>query len=178
MKLKKILLNLFLLILSALIIIGGIIVFQGYQMYQAALGQASVEDMADNVRSQPGFTPSEELPELYLEAVVAVEDQRFYEHGGVDLIAILRAVWNDLRSFSLAEGGSTITQQVAKNLYFTQERTATRKIAEILMARQLEKHLDKDEDSTSFMSIPFILETAITRSRRHVRGIFTNSQRI
>lgn len=145
MKLKKILLNLFLLILSALIIIGGIIVFQGYQMYQAALGQTSVEDMADNVRSQPGFTPLEELPELYLEAVVAVEDQRFYEHGGVDLIAILRAVWNDLRSFSLAEGGSTITQQVAKNLYFTQERTATRKIAEILMARQLEKHLDKDE---------------------------------
>ena len=87
----------------------------------------------------------EDLPEFYLNAVIAVEDHRFYDHGAIDIISIGRAVWTNVKSFELREGGSTITQQLAKNIYFTQEKTALRKIAEIFMAFEIEKNCDKDE---------------------------------
>jgi len=85
------------------------------------------------------------MPELYLDAVVAVEDHRFEQHLGIDLIAIGRAAWNNLTSWSLREGGSTITQQLAKNMYFTQEKSFIRKIAEMFMAFRLESSYTKDE---------------------------------
>ena len=82
---------------------------------------------------------------MYKKAVVAVEDHRFYKHFGIDIIAIGRATFNDLRAFSFVEGGSTITQQLAKNQYFTQEKKITRKIAETMLAFKLEKEYEKDE---------------------------------
>ena len=82
---------------------------------------------------------------LYLDAVVAVEDHRFEQHWGIDLIAIGRAAWNNLISWSLREGGSTITQQLAKNMYFTQEKSFIRKIAEMFMAFRLENTYTKNE---------------------------------
>ena len=84
------------------------------------------------------------MPKFYLDAVVAVEDHRFYNHGAIDPIAIARAIWTNIKAFELKEGGSTITQQVAKNVYFTQEKTALRKIAEVFMAFEIEKNCDKD----------------------------------
>ncbi|MDO4298004.1 MAG: transglycosylase domain-containing protein, partial [Lachnospiraceae bacterium] len=56
-----------------------------------------------------------ELPQFYIDATISVEDHRFKDHGGIDLIAIIRAVWTDIRAMSFVEGGSTITQQLAKN---------------------------------------------------------------
>ena len=82
---------------------------------------------------------------MYKKAVVSVEDHRFYKHHGIDVIAIGRATLNDLRAFSFVEGGSTITQQLAKNQYFTQEKKMTRKIAETFLAFKLEKEYEKDE---------------------------------
>lgn len=87
----------------------------------------------------------DELPRLYRDAVVAVEDHRFYSHGGVDFIALCRALWNDVCAGAFVEGGSTITQQLAKNLYFTQEKVLTRKAAEAFMAWAIEKQYTKDE---------------------------------
>ena len=66
------------------------------------------------------------MPETYVQAVVSVEDHRFYEHFGLDLIAIGRALVNDIKAGRYVEGGSTITQQLAKNLYFSQEKTMNR----------------------------------------------------
>ena len=80
-----------------------------------------------------------------MDAVVAVEDHRFEQHWGIDLIAIGRAAWNNLISWSLREGGSTITQQLAKNMYFTQEKSFIRKIAEMFMAFRLENTYTKDK---------------------------------
>ena len=74
-----------------------------------------------------------------------LQDHRFEQHFGIDLIAIGRATWNNLTSWSLREGGSTITQQLAKNLYFTQEKSFVRKIAEVFMAFRLESSYTKDE---------------------------------
>ena len=80
-----------------------------------------------------------------MQAVIAAEDQRFWTHGGYDLIAIGRALWNDLRTLSFAEGGSTITQQLAKNQYFTQEKRIERKVAEVFAAVEIEAVFTKEE---------------------------------
>ncbi|BEU87729.1 hypothetical protein TAMA11512_11930 [Selenomonas sp. TAMA-11512] len=78
-------------------------------------------------------------------AFIAVEDNRFYEHSGVDPRGILRAVFKNVMGGEVAEGGSTITQQLAKNAYLTQERTLKRKIQEVFLALQLERQYTKQE---------------------------------
>ena len=85
------------------------------------------------------------IPKIYINALISVEDHRFYKHNGIDLIAIGRAVVSDIKKWDFVEGGSTITQQLAKNIYFTQEKKITRKIAEVFMAFNIEKHCEKDE---------------------------------
>lgn len=117
---------------------------RGFNLYQNALADQSLEDMAATIESREGFTPLDELPNLYLQAVVAVEDHRFYLHPGFDFIATSRALFNDLKAGAIVEGGSTITQQLAKNQYFTQEQTIERKIAEVFMALTLEQHFSKN----------------------------------
>ena len=87
-----------------------------------------------------------ELPPYLPKAFVAIEDRRFYEHFGIDPIGIARAVVRNLTpSRRLAQGGSTLTQQLAKNLFLTQERTASRKIQEAILALWLERNYSKDE---------------------------------
>lgn len=117
----------------------------GWRLYRNAVEQTGIEQAVEQVRAQEGYTPLDQLPALYPQAVVAVEGRRFYDHNGVDPIAIARAVWVNLRTGSLAEGGSTLTQQLAKNLYFTQEKKFTRKVAEVFTAWDLERRYTKDE---------------------------------
>ena len=133
------------LVLAAALLLGGLLTFRGYQMYRSALDQQSLADTVDAIRAQPGYTPLSGLPQLYLNAVIAVEDHRFTQHGGIDLIAITRAALYDLATGSLDQGGSTITQQVAKNLFFTQEKQFVRKVAEVFMAFALERSYTKGE---------------------------------
>ena len=122
----------------------GMLIYNGYTLYRQALAEKPVAEMAAKIQTIPNYTPVDELPQIYLDAVISVEDKRFYSHPGVDPLAIARAAFNDLRTLSFAEGGSTITQQLAKNEYFTQEKTLTRKIAEAFMALKIERELDKD----------------------------------
>ena len=93
-------------------------------------------------------------------AVVAIEDRRFYEHHGVDPEAILRAAVDDLRSGQVVEGGSTITQQLVKNLYTGDDRTFGRKIDEALLAWQLEQRLSKQEILTQYLNTVYFGEGA------------------
>ena len=123
----------------------GVVTAQGYGMYSRALAALPTAQAAGEVRGQAGFTPRENLPDTYLQAVVAAEDHRFYQHGGIDILAIGRALVRDIISLSFDEGGSTITQQLAKNLYFTQEKELSRKVAEVFMAWQLEADFSKEE---------------------------------
>ena len=87
----------------------------------------------------------EQIPVDLLNAFVAIEDNRFYEHKGVDFRGLVRAAYTNLVRGEIAEGGSTITQQLAKNAYLTQERTIKRKIQEVFLALQLEKQYTKQE---------------------------------
>lgn len=121
------------------------IVWRGHTLYREALQRHPIEQTVEDVRAREGYVTLDELPPTYLNAVVAVEDHRFFEHGGIDVIALGRAAWHDLTTLSLEQGGSTITQQLAKNLFLTQEKELPRKVAEALVALELEARYEKDE---------------------------------
>ena len=128
-----------------IVCVSGIFIYKGYNMYKNAVEEMSIEDKVNEIRAKENYTKIEELPEIYLEAIISVEDHRFYEQWGVDVLATLRAAYNDIRAMSFVEGGSTITQQLAKNLYFTQEKKVERKVAEVFMAVELEKEYSKKD---------------------------------
>lgn len=86
-----------------------------------------------------------ELPPYLPKAFVAIEDRRFYDHFGIDPIGIARAIYRNFARGGLTQGGSTITQQLAKNLFLTHERTASRKIQEAILALWLERNYTKDQ---------------------------------
>lgn len=138
-------LKILLIIAMVLGSIGVLFIGQGYKMYKGATNEISIEERVEQIRNKEDYVKISEVPEMYKKAVISVEDHRFYKHPGIDIIAIGRAVFNDLKAFSFVEGGSTITQQLAKNQYFTQEKKLTRKIAETFVSFKLEKKYEKDE---------------------------------
>src|SRR5262249_20572224 len=90
------------------------------------------------------FVPLREIPPLRRNAVIAVEDARFYSHFGVDVRGIARAVYANFRHGRVVEGASTITQQLARVLFLTPDRSFSRKVKEALLALELEKRYSKD----------------------------------
>ena len=139
--LKKVVLVIILFSMS----IGLLIIGKGYDMYKVAIQEVSLSEKVETIRSKENYAKIEEVPQMYKNAVISVEDHRFYKHGGIDIISIVRATINDIKAMEFVEGGSTITQQLAKNIYFTQEKKITRKIAEVFMAFDIEKSYTKDE---------------------------------
>ena len=89
--------------------------------------------------------PKEDMPRVLVLATVAAEDADFYAHEGIDYIGIVRAMWKNLRAGRFKQGASTITQQVARTFYLTQEKKLERKLKEAVLALELERKLDKDE---------------------------------
>lgn len=138
---KKILL----LCLVVLVIVAGVQIKGGYDKYKNALEERPLDEIITELQSKEHYTQYEEVPEIYYKALVAVEDRRFYKHNGFDVIGSARAVYNDIKSWKLLEGGSTIAQQLAKNLYFPNDHTLQRKIAEIFMALKIEKEYEKED---------------------------------
>ena len=141
----KIFKKIFLLFVVVLLIILFYLVLNGYVLYKTALNEKSIEDRVSELKSEDYFTSFDELPQYYIDAVICVEDHRFYTHNGIDYLSILRAIINDIKAKKFIEGGSSITQQVAKNLIFTQERNIYRKIAELFAAHDLERMYSKNE---------------------------------
>ena len=150
-KIKVILLIIVLIIIAAV----SYVWVTGYNMYTEAIAEESIEDKFSDIQEQENFTTIDEVPDIFIQAVVAVEDKRFYEHNGVDLLSIGRAVITNIRTLDLTEGGSTITQQIAKNLYFTQAKHFSRKVAEIYVARDIEDIYSKDEILEIYMNTNF-----------------------
>lgn len=144
MKVLRMVRNLVLLVLGVILCAILALAFLGWQMYTQALEATPLDQKVKQVRAQESYTTFAELPETYVDAVIAAEDHRFYQHNGIDVIAIGRAVVNDIKAMSFVEGGSTITQQLAKNLYFTQDKEFVRKIAEAFMALHIERSYGKD----------------------------------
>ncbi len=91
------------------------------------------------------LTPLADIPQSLTQAVIAVEDARFFEHPGLDIIGILRAAWTNLRRGGRVEGASTITQQLARSLFLSPERTFVRKFKELILAYKIEVILSKEQ---------------------------------
>jgi penicillin-binding protein 1A len=98
----------------------------------------------------------EQIPDDFQKAFIASEDRRFLQHSGVDTQGILRAVVNNLRSQNVVEGASTITQQVARILFLTQERTIWRKLKEVRLAQRMEQELTKDEILERYLNLVYL----------------------
>ncbi len=105
------------------------------------------------------FTPIAQIPQVMKDAVLAAEDTRFYQHGGVDYKGIVRAALENLRD-ARSQGASTITMQVARNFYLSTEKTFTRKIYEILLALKIESLLSKDQILEVYMNQIFLGQRA------------------
>ena len=110
---------------------------------------AELGSFGDNYGDTVALT---DLPKHLPAAVVAVEDRRFYDHFGIDLRGLARAMLTNIQAKGVVQGGSTITQQVAKNLFLTPERTITRKLREMMLALWLERNFTKDEILTIYLN--------------------------
>ncbi|EJQ54086.1 Penicillin-binding protein 1 [Bacillus mycoides] len=98
------------------------------------------------------LVPVEQIPKYVQQAFVAVEDSRFYEHQGIDYPSIFRALYKDTLAGEKVEGGSTITQQLAKNVFLTREKTFTRKLKEVAISLQLEQKYTKQQILEMYMN--------------------------
>ena len=141
----KIIKKLLLLILIIILVITTYFIFNGYVLYRNSMAIKSLDDRILELRQSESFTEISEVPDYYKKAVISIEDHRFYSHSGIDIVATSRAMLDNILSFEMKGGGSSISQQVAKNLCFTQEKTLTRKVAELFVVYHLEKDYEKDE---------------------------------
>ncbi len=142
----KIFKRIILLILIVLIIIGSVCYINGKKLYDEKLSEISLEKKIESIKSDENFVPLSFLPEYYKNSVIAVEDHRYYKHGAIDVIALCRAVVSNIKQKDFKEGGSTITQQTAKNMYFiTADDVVSRKVAEAILSFELERKYSKDD---------------------------------
>ena len=138
---KFVVLTILSVVIIGTLVLGGI----GYNSYKTALKETPLDQRVEEIREDENYYKLEDLPKTYINAVLSVEDKRFYSHKGIDFISLGRAIVNDIKAMSFVEGGSTITQQLAKNIYFTQKKEMTRKVSEAFMALEIEKHYEKDD---------------------------------
>ena len=162
-----------LIVLTGIVIIAIIALYliEGYQRKENALKEKPLEDLVEEIRQKENYTYLEELPKKYIDAIISVEDHRFFEHKGIDIIAIIRSLIKDIKEQDFVEGGSTITQQLAKNIYFTQDKKVERKIAEMFMALYLEEKLEKEEILELYLNTSYYGE-GYTTPKEASRGYF------
>ncbi len=140
------------LILIVLIAFGAIC-FHGYHQYQKYSSQVDIDTLIAEVESRDTYVPYEDLPNTLIRATVSIEDRRYFEHSGVDFKSLVRAIFSQINSNLLKSGGSTITQQLAKNLYGEYESTFNWKVAEFFFAKDLEAHYSKKEILALYVNV-------------------------
>lgn len=142
---KKLFLNIIKFIMVFLIIISTMFIGVGCGVYKSIIDETSIESKIEEVKENSNYTELDNIDKTFLDAIVAIEDHRFYKHGAMDLVSIARALITNLENGQILEGGSTITQQVAKNIFLTNEQSFDRKIKEICIAQKLENKYTKEE---------------------------------
>ena len=143
MKLIKRIVFITIIVICILALIFGL---GGYNYYNKAVSKIALDEKVKQVQSQDDFVKYDDLPKDLIDATVAVEDHRFWEHGSVDFVSIGSAIFSNIKAGEAKEGGSTITQQVSKNLYFMNDKyNRDRKIAELIMSSKLEKNYSKQQ---------------------------------
>ena len=116
----------------------------GKDLFDLELEPELVTGLYERIWQERKLVKLPDVPPLLVKAILAVEDERFYSHNGIDPIGIMRAMWVNLRSMSFQQGGSTLTQQLMKNFFLSDERTLSRKIPEAIMALIAERKYPKE----------------------------------
>lgn len=119
---KKVILTIIIAIILVAVIVSSILIYKGHEMYKKALDEISVKDKVEEIKSDENYVTIDQLPQFYLDAVVAVEDRRFYDHGAIDPIGIARATWTNIKSFELREGRKyNYTTSCKKHIFYTRK---------------------------------------------------------
>lgn len=131
----------------------GLFFGKGYLNYSSLTAEKSVDTCVQEVMSKSTYVSHDEIADDLFRATVAIEDRRFYDHGGVDYIGLARAVVSQFDDNLLTSGGSTITQQLAKNLYGQFNSGIGWKSTEYYIAKYLEKHYSKSDILTLYVNV-------------------------
>ena len=129
------------------------VVFSGYKEYRQAISEKNLEVILGEVKARENYVELKDISEDFLMAIVAIEDRRFLEHKGIDYKALIRALVKNIEAGEIVQGGSTITQQLSKNLYFDSEQNIDRKIAELFLAKDIERLYSKVEILEFYVNI-------------------------
>lgn len=137
----------------------------GAESFSVELGGSLLSGLYKDVWEERHVVKLDQVSPMLLRAIIDVEDQRFYEHRGVDPIGVARAVWTNLHSGHLLQGGSTLTQQLMKNMFLTSERKWQRKLREAAMALIVEFRFSKEEILERYINEIYL-------GQRGIQGIF------
>jgi len=152
---KKLVLTILLISTIATLVIVGFFVSTGYSQYRKAVDAKNITDTISDIREKENYVKFDDISEYFIDAVVSVEDHRFYTHHGIDVLATVHAIYVNIRYLSFDYGASTITQQVGRLLYFTQERHVNRKIAELFVGFNLEKNYSKEDILELYVNLAY-----------------------
>lgn len=178
---KKLLFKMIIILLVVITGFCGYYGYLGYQIYQDKIQEQSLSERVNQLKSKEDYVTLDQISPIYKEAVLESEDRRFYQHGPVDYYGLARAMLTNLTTFSFKEGGSTITQQLSKNLCLSFEKDLSRKFAEVFIARDLEKMYSKDEILEMYLNITYLGEgnygiQAASQYYYHIDAIDLNKQ--
>lgn len=178
---KKLLFKMIIILLVIITGFCGYYGYLGYQIYQDKIQEQSLSERVNQLKSKEDYVTLDQISPIYKEAVLESEDRRFYQHGPVDYYGLARAMLTNLTTFSFKEGGSTIIQQLSKNLCLSFEKDLSRKFAEVFIARDLEKMYSKDEILEMYLNITYLGEgnygiQAASQYYYHIDAIDLNKQ--
>lgn len=178
---KKLLFKMIIILLVIITGFCGYYGYLGYQIYQDKIQEQSLSERVNQLKSKEDYVTLDQISPIYKEAVLESEDRRFYKHGPVDYYGLARAMFINITTFSFKEGGSTITQQLAKNLCLSFKKNLSRKFAEVFIAKNLEDHYSKDEILEMYLNITYLGEgnygiQAASQYYYHIDAIDLNKQ--
>ena len=178
---KKLLFKMIIILLVIITGFCGYYGYLGYQIYQDKIQEQSLSERVNQLKSKEDYVTLDQISPIYKEAVLESEDRRFYQHGPVDYYGLARAMFINITTFSFKEGGSTITQQLAKNLCLSFKKDLSRIFAEVFIAKDLEDHYSKDEILEMYLNITYLGEgnygiQAASQYYYHIDAIDLNKQ--
>lgn len=178
---KKLLFKMIIILLVIITGFCGYYGYLGYQIYQDKIQEQSLSERVNQLKSKEDYVTLDQISPIYKEAVLESKDRRFYQHGPVDYYGLARAMFINITTFSFKEGGSTITQQLAKNLCLSFKKDLSRKFAEVFIAKDLEDHYSKDEILEMYLNITYLGEgnygiQAASQYYYHIDAIDLNKQ--
>ena len=147
-KLPKILLTLTIIIFFSFMLITSYI-------HESVVDDVEIQNIISEIQSNSNYVQAKDINKTFLNAIVAIEDHRFYEHGAIDLISIARAALINIKNKEILEVGSTLTQQLVKNLFLDMNQTIERKINEIFLAHELEQLYSKEEILELYVNVVY-----------------------